>query len=315
LLDQFDRSCLFYDFEVLTSPRDGGLMEFARFADDIIARSKAGLAFKLVDKVQKIARVSDAKREVLKDGSPALALVVTFGDRRGADPAFVNFATGGVRPIARGDGEAKGYSAHILFRLQPYDDRPTRYGALIEEVPSVGRTILERLLNSEFAAIAEEKGLHFRREGAKNDIKARPYSFLSGRKSEQFDRALGGGQFSPVELIDTRLVQTGMDEAPGVKVKSRHLTVKITPQPGEAMRAALERLQGIAARAGYDHMRVRWREGADKRLESALLPTALRDIGEALYVKRETVRVTRALTECDPTIRPDLLSAMISIFA
>ena len=289
-------------------------MPLKDFVDAIVDRANAGAAFKRVDKDQKIARIAAAARVPLADRTPGLILVITFGDLRGADPAFVHVQTGEVRPIARAQGEAKGYSAHVLFRLVPEDDNPIRYGVLIEEVSSVGRTIIERLLNSEFAAIAEERGLHFRRDGGKKDIKARPIANLSGRKSVQFDQALEGGRFSPVELIDTKLVKTGIDEAPGFKIKSRQVIVKVRPTAGETMRAALDRLKIVADKAGYDHMRVRWR-GEGAKLESALLPIALQDIGEALYVKRETVRVDIPLTECDPTIRPDLLRAMVAIFA
>ncbi|TZG28599.1 hypothetical protein [Sphingomonas montanisoli] len=313
-MDTFDRWCLFCDFEFRADHASAPQPILADYIDDLIHLVGRGEAKRVFEHESRVTRIAQARKVNLADGTEALAMVITLGNKRGADPAFLHFDLGGARSPEKEDGEVKGYSAHCLVRLSPDDDRPDRYRMLLEEVRGIGRTPVTRLLNRALRQISKDRGERFLNPdtGRWNNFAA--IVEVNPRQSQDLARALEHGAFLPVTLFDTRRVPA-FDENPQFSVRQHMLTVKVKPAPGRTFTEALHDLKDVASANGYGHMRVSWRLPGEKRGGSAEMRTDLADLGTAMFAHREMVHIENGLPECCDQISDEFVAAMIDQYA
>lgn len=313
MIDVFDRWCLFCDFEVHASAREAPQPLLGDYVGDLIARAERGEAKRVFDRENRVTRIAGARRVQLPDGGLALALLITLGDRRGADPAFLHFDNGTARDAEKLEGEVKGASAHCIIRLDEDPELRGRYRMLLEEVRGIGRTPVTRLIGAVLKDIAHERGDRFRNPQTNRFNAVRPVVEVHPRCSREMADALNNASFLPVELIDTRPVPT-FDENPEWSVRRHRLSVKVKPQAGRSFRASLAALAEVANRAGYSHMHVSWRLPGERRGGSTSLRTDLADIGTALFAHRELVHIEHGLSECAAVLNGEFVEAMAAQF-
>ena len=311
MIDRYNRWCLFYDCELVSSPREGPAYLLHQLIDPLLRRVREGLSKKLLDRDSRIVRISEAETGDVR-GHACLKFVVTMGNQRAADPSFVHFHLGTSRDADRRENEVKGGSAHCLLRLTPTAGHPTRHLLMIEQTTGLGRTTIERLLNSEFEAIATGRGDNFTSPVSGRPISVRPIVHLSGHKSEQMEEALRTGTFAPIELIDTTPDPT-WDEQGKFRLKRRIMRVDLVAPPGER-REALEVLSARARQEGYGRMRITWKAPGAQRGNESEIDTDLADVGEALFSKRKLIFVEAGMSECSHTLRRDFIDAMAAEF-
>ncbi len=311
VVDRYDRWCLFYDLEVLSSPTQGPAYALADLIPLLQRRIDANLSVKTIDRDRRVVRIAQA-RALDVGGERCLSMVMTLGNKTAADPSFIDFDVGTARDADRQPHEAKGASAHCILRTTTTPGHPGRYLMMLEQTTGLGRTTIERMLNSEFAAIAGDRGDNFISVATGRPVSVRPVAHMGGHKSNQMEEALRTGTFAPIELIDTTPDPT-FDE-PGVfRPKRRLLRVELIAPPGER-RGALEALSARARRAGYQRMRINWRPVGATRNNESEIDTDLDDIGEAMFTKRELVHVEAGMSECSHTLRDDFIAAMAERF-
>lgn len=277
-MDSFDRWCLFCDFDIRPAPEIAPMPILDDYVDAIIALAEAGGAKRVFEHDNRITRIAHAKRTNLADGSRALAMVITLGDKRGADPAFIHYDEGQARVADKQPGEVKGFSAHCMIKLAPEAGNPGRHKMLLEEVHGIGRTPVTRLLGSVLKEIAKDRGEQFQNPKTKRMNNCRPVVEIHPLRSKEMAEALDDAALFPVELFDTRPVPH-FDEHPEFQVRRHQLTIKVKPEPGRTVKQAVSDLAALANQEGYAHMRVSWRLPGDMRGGSAEMQTDLADIG------------------------------------
>lgn len=312
-MDTFDRWCLFCDFELHPTPTNAPQPVLVEYVDDLINLVDQGEAKRIFEHQSRVTRIAHANRIELPDGSAALAMVVTLGDRRGADPAFVNFEHGAARAAEKLEGEVKGASAHCIIRLTPDADDPRRHRMLLEEVRGIGRTPVTRLISTTLKAVAENRNERFRNPDSGRMNNCRPGVEVHPRRSREMAEALDNASFFPVELFDTRPVPA-FDENPEFSVRRHQLTVKVRPAPGRSLRQAFADLKEVARQNGYNHMRISWRLPGDHRGGSTEMATDLADVGTALFAHRELIHIPSGLSECCDRLHDEFVGAMSAQF-
>lgn len=309
--DHQDRWCLFYDFEMRPSPKDGPLSPLVRFVNPLLERVRLGEAKKTLDRDRRVVRIADGRRLMIGNDA-CVALVITLGNSAAANPSFIDFEGGVARDAERRVGEVPGTSAHCILRLTPDPESPFRHRMLLEESAGLGRSTVERLFNSELSAIAAARRDTFVRERTNSRLNVRPVVHMSGHQSRQMEDALAGGTFGPIELINTT-PDPRFESQPEFQVKGHVLRVKVTSN-ADGMRGALDKLKTLAHRSGYDRMRIRWRSAGAARDVDSDIHTDLDDIGEALFTKRALVHVDQPLSTCSHQLRDDFVQAIAAAF-
>ncbi|GEM_PF-2274442 len=309
MVDSFDRWCLFCDFEIHAPGEGAPQPDLNDYVDELIALAQSGEAKRIFENDNRVTRIAEAQRVNLPDGSPALAMLITLGDRRGANPSFIHFEDGAARDAERLDGEVKGASAHCILSLTQDPQAVGRYRMLVEEIQGIGRTPITRLIGSVLTKIAEDAGDRYVNPRTGRQNKYRPVVEVHPRRSREMADALDDGAFLPVELFDTSPVPT-FDENPEYNVRRHLLVVKVKPAPGRTFRESLSDLAAAAAGLGYSRMRVSWRLPGEKKGGSSEMNTDLADVGTALFAHRELVHVENELTECAPSLHDEFVEAM-----
>lgn len=313
MVDSLSRWCLFCDFEVHPSPPEAPQPALNDYIDELQARIEAGEAKRIFENENRITRIVDGRRVELPNGDPGFAMVITLGDRRGANPSFLHFENGDVRDAERFEGEVTGSSAHCVIRLVEDEGQPGRYRMFLEEVRGIGRTPITRLLTSELKDLARDRNERFRNPDTNRLNACRPIGEVHPRRSKEVANALDHGSFMPVELFDTSRIPA-FDEHPEFSVRRHQITVKVLPAEGRTMGEALNDLAHLGRQHGYDRMRVSWRIPGEKRGGSSEMATDLADIGTALFAHRELIEVDNPLSECAASLDEEFLDKMILQF-
>lgn len=313
MVDVYDRWCLFCDFEVHAPGEGAPPPVLDDYIDPLIAMAQAGTAKRIFENESRVTRISSATRVTLPDGSPAVALLITLGDRRGADPGFIHFDEGLARDAEKLDGEVKGVSSHCVLSLAQDPQAVGRFRMLLEETRGIGRTPVTRLLGAVLSAIAEDRGERYVNPRTGRQNKYRPIVEVHPRRSREMAEALDEGSFLPVDLLDTSAIPA-FDENPEYEVRRHVLSVKVRPGPGRTYRQAVSDLAATARDNGYDRMRVSWRLPGQQRGGTSEMSTDLADLGTALFAHRELVHIANGLTECAGDLSDEFVEAMLAEF-
>ena len=247
----------------------------------------------------------------MPNGNPGLAMVLTLGNRRGANPSFIHFTRGEARDAERREGEVKGRSAHCIIDLVEKPDLAGHHTMILEDATGIGRTPVTRLLQSQLASLADERDERFESPDTGNMIKLKPVIQVWPQQSRQMQEALERGRLSMVELYDTRPIPT-FDEFPEFSVKRRFIRVEVEPA-NDGIRPALERLRILGRREGYGHMKVSWRL-PDGQVANSDVRTDLEDIGTALMARRELVEVQNPMSDASDRLNDEFVGEMLRLF-
>lgn len=256
-------------------------------------------------------RVAAARRITLPNTHPGLAMVITLGDRRGANPSFVHFARGHARDPEKQEGEVKGLSAHCIIDLVEDENHVGRHKMLLEDATGMGRTPISRLFCTLLGSISKDRDERFRNQDTGTMIQLRPVMEVWPQKSRQMEEALEQGTLGVVELYDTGRVPA-FDEQPDFRVKRRALRVEVMPGE-EGMREALERLKRLGRQEGYGNMKLNWRL-PNGEVANSDVRTDLEDIGTALLAKRELVTVETPMSDATDRLIDEFVGAMAVYF-
>lgn len=309
--DALNRWCLHCHAEVHSGANNGPRVSFEDYVDDIIARSRQGVAFRVYERDNRVMRLSDARRVKLPNGHDGLATVLTLGDRRGASPSFVHFARGNARDPERRDGEVKGLSAHCLIELREDDDHPGRHRMLLEDATGIGRTPVSRMLRSQLREISKDRDERFKNPDTGRMIQLRPVIEVWPQNSRQMQDALETGALSVVELYDMGKV-AAFDEQPEFRVKKRVLKVEVLSPDGK-IQDALDRLKRLGRQEGYGNMKVSWRL-RDGQVASSHVRTDLEDLGTALLARRELMSLATPMSDATDRLSDEFVEAMMAHF-
>ncbi|OYU72666.1 MAG: hypothetical protein CFE32_23095, partial [Alphaproteobacteria bacterium PA3] len=165
-------------------------------------------------------RIKDGK--IVSNGSKKhLALLLSVGDPRGANPVFEHADTAVLREIEKEEREGKAASAHCVISMEPV--MLGRHRVVVEDIRGLGKTRLRDILGSEFKTISERQGLS-RVNNAGEDVPTYIIPDLEGHASDNMLESLKRSTLSGVWLIDTRS-KAVLDEVSGARISRREIKI------------------------------------------------------------------------------------------
>jgi hypothetical protein len=313
MLQSTRRHILYFDFALSPYPSDAQPIPLRDLLPSLEERANKGEAVQFIDNERRVIRLSHLKRGKSASGKDAVAMLFCLGDQDKADPGFTNFQSGKIRIPEKEDGEIGGLSVHAIVELDPTTPGGHIYRMLYEDVTGFGRTLMQNFLRGEFRIIADELGITFKREG-KRELKTRPLVEMTGHASDTLKESLKEGRLLHVELISYVEQDFGFDEARYIKSARQDMSLSIGKglPSGEAL-SIVEKLKVWAKSAGYETMRVRWRDPNMQKPQSASVDTARKDAGEAVFVRSAEVRLNQPLPDICDSMSDELVSKMLSL--
>jgi hypothetical protein len=149
-------------------------------------------------------------RDIVIDDTNKLAiLLITHADPSAPNAVYADIHRKTAEVIRKKPNEANEYGAHVIVSLAEEPHRPHTYLALIERVPTVGRALINRLLNAVINKICTQDESTFQcadqagqrlPNGATKTVSYRPILSFSGHPSDDFIRDLEEGTLNGLML-------------------------------------------------------------------------------------------------------------------
>ena len=223
-------------------------------------------------------------------------LFIAHADPSAPNAVYSNPDDGTSRVVPKRRGEAGDFGAHVLLSLSPEPTRPDTYLAIVERVAGVGRTYVERVMNSVIRVQCKKNNSTFEcadRTGKRNRagsplmVGFRPILRFFGHPSDSFAQDLEAGKFSGLTLVQTNLhtpvggraYLTSEESRLKVKVNRK----KLVPKLWQDLRAAL-----FATSRDWNEARIRF-TGPDGRPREVSIDTKTGNVMDDMYVKTQRI--------------------------
>ena len=313
MLQRQVRGVLYFDLAMTPHPPDAETIAVEELVPALLKMVKDSDAHYLRDNERRILHISQAKRVTSPDTKEKfLALLITLGDRDRADPGFFKFATKKNRIVKKEDDEGGALTAHMLIALTPDPRNKHIHLALLEDVPGLGRSLVQAFLRHLFRRICKEEDRIWQKEDG-GEVRTWPAVELAGHQAEKLKHALKRGGLQTIELV--RYEQDDeFDEQAFIRKTTQKVLLSVSPElpAGETMNL-IQRISAKAAAKKYTDMRVRWRNEDMEKADSAYIPTARQDVGEALFVRSDEVQLDTVLPDCSEDFCNELLRKMLKL--
>ncbi|MCF3642914.1 hypothetical protein LXM94_23390 [Rhizobium sp. TRM95111] len=313
MLQRNQRYVLYFDMAMAPYPSDAPPIDLAELMPHLYKRCEEGAAVETIDSERRIIRLTEMKPVKLPSGQNGMAMLFCLGDREKADPGVTNIKTGKIRVFEKEDDEVGGLSVHALVSLTPAENGSHLYRMVMEDVTGFGRTLVQNFIRSQFRVICDELDITFNRND-KRPLKTRPMVELMGHASEKLKNSLKVGRLLHIELINYIAEDFGFDEAKFFKQTRRNLSLSVSPAlpEGDAL-TIVEKVKVWAKGAGYDSMRVRWKDPGTTKPQSAKIDTAKQDAGEAFFIRTSEVKFKTPLSDICEKMSDELVGEMAKL--
>jgi hypothetical protein len=202
------RDIYFYDLEIRPSKKEKAvappLQAIVGVLQQRLAAGEAIYKFNFERDTLSIRQI-----EIDEDRRAAI-LLLAHTDPAAPNAVYSNPDEGTSRIIEKEPGEAGEYGAHVILSLDEVRGRPGSYLAVIEKVPTLGRTNVERLLNgilndqyksNDMTFSCEDRTGKTNRDGSPKLIGFRPLIRFAGHPSDALIRDLEQGVLSGITLV------------------------------------------------------------------------------------------------------------------
>jgi hypothetical protein len=259
-----------------------------------------------------------------------VALLIGLSDKTVPDAAYRNFETKEIRVLPKAEDEGGAVAAHVLIDLRSVNPG---YRVLVESVPGIGKTLLQRFIRHEFREATSY--VYSRSDGVESYCWLQPT--LEGFMSKRLSDGLREGKLTGFDLV--RPAPGGLDD-PLIQVERR--IVRLRPV-GEGMKEraadAIKRVVRFGVQENFESMVVRFTDASGRNRSQEVdisrvarlaadggapqvdvdpgidLEQQQTDIAEAiLYVRHDTLDGFDPPLDAAPSsIRDDFLEGMISL--
>lgn len=258
---------------------------------------------KLVDNEQAAIRIMDIDVNLTDN---IATLLISYADKRGSDPVFANLQKGKLRTEPKMEGEGVAISAHLIFSLKR-NVQTNMYPTLLEDVPGIGRTLLEPFLKS-----AMKSSSNYTTQNKNNKtVKNWPVINLAVKQGEKLGNSLKKGGFLREVEVTTYHLEGGFDQIPELVEKKTTKILKIENKPtGSVAGDILNKIKSLSKSKGYADMKVHWTT-ATKEKKQVNLGTARADAADAVFGRVEKIQLDKDLPQCCEKINKELQKKMI----
>jgi hypothetical protein len=307
LLNEKERWIQHYDLMLRPAHRAKITFHINDLVEPLEQRYESGNAVQLIDKDTAACRIVGFQ---IDSDNEALVLLIQHSDTKVSDPAFSKIQTGEVRVEPKLEGEGVAVSAHVVISLKEKAVGSSTFFLLLEEVPGLSKSKIERFLTHEFDVISNGRFSYKDKSGKEKPC--RPLAELVAYPSDTLANGLATGELKEVQLIRTEVVSDGLDESS--YIQEREYVTKIKIAPRLQLEAALRALQNIFTRAksgNVQEMRVRIRQ--DTRSQVIPVDLTRSDVQNTLFIKANLLELDLPMAICEKHIKRDLVTKMIAL--
>ncbi|MBK8901687.1 MAG: hypothetical protein IPM53_10925 [Anaerolineaceae bacterium] len=303
MLDSHTRSVTFHDMILTPSPPNAELITLDVMLTDWITRIKSGGSVYPMNNEMAVMRILDCNHIADRN---ALALLIQYADGRAADPYFSNMKTGEVRVEPKKEDEGIAASGHILIDLTLVNPTNNSHLCLIEKVPGLSRTNLERLFRHEFKEVAD----NFPRREDGRTVLGRALVTIDSYMSTSLQELVFGYRLTEVQFISRKVIEGGLDEDPYVQEREHRARYRLGRNwdPDKIWSRARDWFDE-ARREKVDKVRIRYRDNADK-IQSSEVEFSDDSADTFSFSKTSKITVNRPISQCEERLRHDIIAQM-----
>lgn len=307
MMNGYKRWVQVFDFSLSSAPTEAPVASLEDVANVLLSAAGTEKGVYAFDSERRQLRLAEAQ---LAPDRSALVMLVRFGDLDGADPSFMEVGTGTARTVEKKEGEANASAAHIVLDLSK-NEEPISPLFLLEQVKGIGQSRLVPFINY---ILKKNCQFTWRDEGGK-ERKGRPYVQLKGHMSESLRESLKTGELSSVTLENEIKNKSETDEDQFITKEVRTLQISVLPgTKGEKAFSLLRRTEKKIKNGEYSEMRVQYKYGNEKKLQTVRIDTSKKDIIDSWMTKVELIEgFDEPLVDCHKNIRDDVTKKMVSV--
>ncbi|MGL0948960.1 hypothetical protein [Vibrio vulnificus] len=314
MLSYYERNIDYLELELKSIPTKGNVR--FRLNEHIIPHLKKAAEEKTAVFSTKNKTASLHVHSVDVDDVNEIAVILFhYTDTNLTDPAFKNMTSGSVRIAGKSKGEGIAVSAHLVVDLNHFKgQRASVHLALLEVVPGISKSLIERALTSLFNKTISRPKWTFKPSGEEKSKSCRPSFRLNNLASESLSEGLKARRLTGVTLVNKKseddfdeddliTKETQVSYAIGANVKE------------EAAEQLLYRLSRKAKDKGYSTLKVQYddeyrgtRTGKFNSLEEEAIKRAA-----GVFSKRGKVYTENQIHQCQESQHSQLVRKIKSL--
>jgi|GEM_PF-5883371 len=306
MLELNSRLVIFYGLSIAPVPLVGPKPDIDHCMMALRTKFKKGELFQLLDADSASIRVADMKVDTTKR---LAAILFQYSDKKVADPVFSDLTSGKLRQESKLTGEGVAISAHALISLIPTKPGGSEFQLLLEDVPGIGKTKIERFLKTFLKLLLTSS---YKDKSATKDVTTYPTLALSAFASKTLREDLEDGQLSFVELTREIPIKA-LDELPETAsiVSSIRVKAKNKPQGKQAI-GFINLIKNYGKTHRFDDVKVVFKRANDQQ-KTVNFKSLRQDAGDICFGKTEEITVSHELGQCVSVIDDKLLAKMKSL--
>jgi hypothetical protein len=310
MLNKYVRWIDYYDLVLNPSPAEAPPIKLAQMVEPLRKHFCNGDAKQLLNNDTAACRIADLR---LDEERNVLILLLQFADTTASDPAYVLIPTGKVRIGEREEEEGVGVSAHLMISLTETKPDTVSYLCLVEHVPGLNRTLIQRFLRYQFREVSENILLTYKNLKGQ-DSRYRPLVTLDPYPSVSMAEAMRTGELKEFMFI-RRVPVKHMDELTYVRERIERVSLAITPdQTFQGRLKAMGELMNFAKEQDGQDIRIRYRDTEEQKDHTVSLDQSTNnDNQQSLLVKSYKVAVGDPLNDCADQLHEGIIERMFEL--
>lgn len=309
MLSQYERSVDYLVLSLSSLPHGSNVMFTLK--DDVIPYLSEAAQNKTAVYVTKSGTASLHVHTVdVCEDNDIVTILLHYTDKNLTDPAFKNMKSGKVRVEGKGAGEGIAVSAHLAISLKNYNSqRDSVYLALLEVVPGLNKTLIERALQAMFnGTISRPEWVD-----AENK-KCRPSFSLSNLASESLAEGLKNNRLDCITLISNRS-DDNFDESE-LTVKETRVSFAVSNNVrGEVAEKLMYKLGAKAKSKGYTTVQVKYnnQDGQTKTGTFKGIDENSLKLAAGVFHKKAKVTTGDPIEQCQDVIHTEFMGKINSL--
>jgi hypothetical protein len=303
MLELNSRLVIFYGMSLAPIPKGGPKPDIDECLMALRTKFKKGELFQMLDDGSASIRVADIKVDPAKR---LAAILFQYADKKVADPVFSDLESGKLRQESKLNGEGVAISAHALISMTPTKAGGAEFQFLLEDVPGIGKTKIERFLKTFFKSLLTRT---FKDKSSAKEVTTYPSVSLNPFASKTLREDLEAGQLSFVELAREIPIKD-LDELPETAKIVNTIRVKAKNKPqGDQAIGFINSIKNYGKIHRFDDVKVVFKK-ANEQQKTVNFKSLREDAGDICFGKIEEIEVSHKLSQCTSEIDGKLIAKM-----
>ncbi|MDE1489064.1 hypothetical protein KKI90_22855 [Xenorhabdus bovienii] len=247
----------------------------------------------------------------IEDDDEFVKFLFHYANKDASDPAFSDLKKGKTRVEKKKEGEGLSCTSHLIIKKTPRDKLlPNSYEAILEEVPSVTRTLLSNALTS-LLNIDSFRFDRKRKNGGKN-LKCRPIIIIDLLAASTLEQSLSIGYLCGLTAVRSYTQKT-LDANGVISIDEEMIKMSCNARQGKGAMAAIKTAYDELRGRHYGTLRISLKD-QNKRTttENIKIDKAmtLAELAVAQLAKREKALLATPIATCQTSFHAELIEKM-----